>query len=125
MRRSSDGLQCCAASSLAKPKHKRESVPEVNEVEDGGRAIVLDEAIVAYVWEYAKRHRFLDGITTVDYPILKTIKHLTSGLEVVSRSAYQWEEAILAGYRIFRDVRKRGQGVIAVDLRARSIEVVG
>lgn len=109
---------------LLKPKHKRESAPDVNEVEDGGRAIVIDEAIVAYVWEYARRHRFLDGITTVDYPILKTIKQLTGGLEVASRSAYQWEEAILAGYRIFRDVRKRGQGVIAVDLRARSIELV-
>lgn len=109
---------------LLKPKHKRESVPAVNEIEDGGRAIVIDEAIVAYVWEYAKRHRFLDGITSVDYPILKTIKQLTGGLEVASRSAYQWEEAILAGYRTFRDIRTQGHGVVAVDLRARSIDVV-
>lgn len=110
---------------LLKPKHKRESMPAVNEVEDGGRAIVIDEAIVAYVWEYAKRHRFLDGITSVDYPILKTIKQLTGGLEVSSRSAYQWEETILAGYRIFREIRTRGHGLIAVDLRARSIELIG
>ena len=109
---------------LLKPKHKRTTNPEVNEVEDGGRAIVIDEAIVAYVWEWAKRHRYLEGITTVDYPILKTIKQLTGGLEVASRSAYQWEEAILAGYRIFRDVRRRGQGRIAVDLQARSIDLV-
>lgn len=100
-------------------------VPDVDEVEDGGRAIVIDEAIVAYVWEYARRHRFLDGVTTVDYLVLKTIRQLTGGLEVSARTAHDWEEAILAGYRVFRYVRARRGGVLAVDLRARSIDVVG
>jgi NTP pyrophosphatase (non-canonical NTP hydrolase) len=110
---------------LLDPTRKRRSSLDIDEVEDGGRAIVLDEAIVAYVWEYARRHRFLEGVTTVDYPVLKTIKQLTSGLEVAARSAHDWEEAILAGYRVFREVRARRGGVLAVDLRARSIELVG
>ena len=37
---------------LLNPKRKRSVDPIVDEVEDGGRAIVIDEAIVAYVWEY-------------------------------------------------------------------------
>ena len=110
---------------LLKPCRKRRSIPEVNEVEDGGRAIVIDEAIVAYVWEYARRHRFLDGVTTVDYPVLKTIRQLTDGLEAAARTAHDWEEAILAGYRVFRAIRARKGGVVAVDLRARSIDVIG
>jgi MazG C-terminal domain len=109
---------------LLTPSRKRRSTPEVDEVEDGGRAIVIDEAIVAYVWEYARRHRFLDGVTTVDYPVLKTIRQLTGGLEVAARTAHDWEEAILAGYRVFREIRARKGGVVAVDLRARSIDVV-
>ncbi len=109
---------------LLTPNRKRRSAPEVDEVEDGGRAIVIDEAIVAYVWEYARRHRFLDGVTTVDYPVLKTIRQLTGGLEVVARSAHAWEEAILTGYGIFRDVRARRGGVLAVDLPTRSIALV-
>ena len=109
---------------LLTPTRKRRSAPSVDEVEDGGRAIVIDEAIVAYVWEYARRHRFLDGVTTVDYPVLKTIRQLTEGLEVAARSAHDWEEAILAGYRVFREVRERRGGVLAVDLQARSIDVV-
>ena len=108
---------------LLRPSRKRRSAPDVDEVEDGGRAIVIDEAIVAYVWEYARRHRFLDGVTTVDYPVLKTIRQLTGGLEVAARSLHDWEEAILAGYRIFREVRARKGGVLAVDLRARSIDL--
>jgi NTP pyrophosphatase (non-canonical NTP hydrolase) len=109
---------------LLKPNRKRRSVPEVDEVEDGGRAIVIDEAIVAYVWEYARRHRFLDGVTTIDYPVLKTIRQLTGGLEVAARSAHDWEEAILAGYRVFREVRARRGGVLAVDLSVRSIDLI-
>jgi NTP pyrophosphatase (non-canonical NTP hydrolase) len=111
--------------TLLTPNRKRRSAPDVDEVEDGGRAIVIDEAIVAYVWEYARRHRFLDGVTTVDYPVLKTIRQLTGGLEVAARTAHDWEEAILAGYRIFREVRARKGGVLAVDLRARSIDLIG
>jgi len=109
---------------LLNPKRKRASKPLIDEVEDGGRAIVIDEAIVAYVWEYARRHRFLEGITTVDYPVLKTIRMLTGGLEVSARTAHEWEEAILAGYAIFREIRGHGGGRIAVDLEARSIQVV-
>jgi hypothetical protein len=110
---------------LLRPSRKRRSAPDVDEVEDGGRAIVIDEAIVAYVWAYARRHRFLDGVTTVDYPVLKTIRQLTGGLEVAARSLHDWEEAILVGYRIFREVRARKGGVLTVDLSARSIDLVG
>ncbi len=109
---------------LLNPSRKRRSIPEIDEVEDGGRAIVIDEAIVAYVWEYARRHRFLDGVTTIDYPVLKTIRQLTGGLEAAGRSAHDWEEAILAGYRIFRQVRAQRGGALAVDLRARTIDLV-
>lgn len=109
---------------LLTPHRKRRSAPDIDEVEDGGRAIVIDEAIVAYVWEYARRHRFLEGVTTVDYPVLKTIRQLTDGLEVAARTAHDWEGAILAGYRVFRKVRARKGGVVAVDLQARSIDLV-
>jgi NTP pyrophosphatase (non-canonical NTP hydrolase) len=109
---------------LLSPKRKRASDSIVDEVEDGGRAIVIDEAIVAYVWEYARRHRFLEGITTVDYPVLKAIRTLTSELEVSQRTAHDWEEAILAGYAIFRKVNAQGRGRIAVDLRDRSIRLL-
>lgn len=107
------------------PDRKRRSDPEIDEVEDGGRAIIIDEAVVAYVWEYARRHSFLEGVTTVDYRVLKTIKALTSGLEVAQRSGHQWEEAILGGYSVWRQINARRGGVIAVDLVTRQLEVTG
>ncbi len=107
------------------PDRKRRSSEKHNEVEDGGRAIVIDEAVVAYVWEYASRHSFLEGVTTIDYGVLKTIKQLTGGLEVSSRSAHDWEEAILAGYRVWRQIKASTRETITVDLLERSIKVTG
>jgi NTP pyrophosphatase (non-canonical NTP hydrolase) len=109
---------------LLKSLHiKRKSLPEIDDVDDGGRAIVIDEAIVAYVWEYARNHHFLEGIGTLDFPVLKTIKMLTSGLEVKVRSAHQWEEAVFAGYDAWRVIREQGGGTVLIDLEQRSIEV--
>lgn len=109
---------------LLDPKRKRASDPLVDEVEDGGRAIVIEEAIVAYVWEYARRHNLFEGIGSVDYPVLKVIRLLTSGLEVAQRSMHDWEVAIMSGYAVFREVSARGRGRVAVDLLARTIELV-
>jgi NTP pyrophosphatase (non-canonical NTP hydrolase) len=108
---------------LLHPRRKR-SHQRIDEVQDGGRAIVIDEAIVAYVWGYALNHGFLEGVTTVDFQILKTIDQLTAGLEVSARQLYEWEEAILAGYRIFRGVKQAGRGTIEVDLLNRSVALV-
>ena len=102
---------------------KRKSDEDLMEVEDGGRAIVIDEAVVAYIWGYARTHNFLEDVTTIDYTVLKTIDQMTNGLEVSRRPLYQWEEAILAGYRVFRIVRDAGGGTIDVDIINRQIEV--
>lgn len=102
---------------------KRKSKREVDEVEDGGRAIVIDEAVVAFVFDYARKHNFLEGVETVDYHLLKTIRSLTSGLEVRVRSAHEWEECIVAGYRVWRAVRAQRGGTIVVDLSNRAIDL--
>jgi NTP pyrophosphatase (non-canonical NTP hydrolase) len=110
---------------LLVPHRKRKSLPKTDDVDDGGRAIVIDEAIVAYVWGYARDHHFLEGIKTLDFPVLKTIKMLTSELEVRDRTAHQWEEAILSGYDVWRVIRGQRGGTVRVDLVERSIEMVG
>ena len=100
---------------------KRKSSPKIDEVEDGGRAKAIEEGISALVFSYAQDHEFLAGITELDYELLKTVRSLTSGLEVSQRSLSDWEKAILAGYEIWRQVNQNGGGIVSVDLNARSI----
>ncbi len=100
---------------------KRKSDLKVDEVEDGGRAIAIEEGISALVFSYAKRHNFLKGVTTLDYQLLSTIKDMTLHLEVAQCSLGSWERAILAGYRIWRLVLKNQGGKLLIDLDRCSI----
>lgn len=102
---------------------KRRSVPELDDVEDGGRASVVEEAVVAFVFEYARRHSFLDGVGAIDYSVLKTVKALTSQLEVSVRSAAEWERCILESYKAWHIIREAQGGILDVDLEERSLQV--
>ena len=106
-------------------RRKRKSDPKVDEVEDGGRAIVIEEGISAMVFSYAERRNFLDGAEGVNYDLLRTIKDMTSHLEVSARTEGEWERAIVKGFDIWRKVKADGKGRIHADLERGAIELVG
>ncbi|HET9281072.1 MAG TPA: nucleoside triphosphate pyrophosphohydrolase family protein [Candidatus Angelobacter sp.] len=97
-------------------KKKRKSNPRTDEVEDGGRAAVIDEAIAALAFDYAKKHAFLKGVTMLDYSILNTIKSLTEHLEVNVQSLHTWERAILQAFDVWRLVVANRGGIVIGNL---------
>jgi len=101
---------------------KRKDNPSTDAVEDGGRAIVTEEAIVAYVYGHARDHGWFERVDAVDFAVLKTIKGLTADLEVHRAPLRDWERAILDGYQVWRAVRDNNGGVVAGDLLAGRIE---
>lgn len=102
-------------------KRKRKSDRNVDENEDGGRAIVVEEGISAFVFARAKELRYFDGFTTVGYDVLKTIQQFVKGYEIEACPLRQWERAILAGFEVFRQLKLEKQGTIDVDLVDRTI----
>ena len=106
-------------------RRKRKSEPRVDEVEDGGRAIVIEEGIAAMVFSYAERRNFLEGAEGVDYDLLRTIKDMTSHLEVRCRTEGDWERAIMLGFDIWRQVREKGSGELKADLERGTVEFLG
>jgi NTP pyrophosphatase (non-canonical NTP hydrolase) len=100
---------------------KRRSKSSVDEVEDGGRAGVIDEAIAAIVFDYARNHRYFAGVKTIDYELLAKIKTLTSHLEVSQRSVRDWQKAILAGFAVWRDIRDNNGGAVVLNLEEQTI----
>lgn len=102
-------------------KRKRKSAARVDEVEDGARAIITEEAVSAIVFEHARVHSFYDKIKTVDFELLRTVKTITSHLEVGRCSYLDWECAILSGYSVWRQVKKCRGGVVLADLRKRTL----
>ena len=106
-------------------RRKRKTDPKVDEVEDGGRAIVIEEGISAMVFSYAERRNFLEGSEGLNYDLLRTIKDMTSHLEVSARTEGEWERAIMTGFDIWRQVKARGRGRIRADLEQGKIALVG
>ena len=106
-------------------RRKRKSRPLLDEVEDGGRAAVIEEGVVALAFDYARRHHFLDGVAALDFQLLRTIKDMTSHLEVRQCTTGEWEQAILQGFDVWRAVLAARGGRIAVDLDARCITFLG
>lgn len=102
-------------------KLKRRSNEKTNEIEDGGRAIVIDEAISALVFEHARLHSFYDGVTTLDEKLLQTIKLLTGHLEVKSSTPKEWERAILLGFEVWRKMREAKEGRVICNLHEKTM----
>lgn len=100
---------------------KRKSDPSVDEDQDGARARIIDEAISAIVFTHAKKLQFYDSIDHVDYDLLKTIQEFVCGFEVDKVPLWQWEAAILQGYRVFRSLRFHGGGKVIMDMLKRDL----
>jgi NTP pyrophosphatase (non-canonical NTP hydrolase) len=103
-------------------KTKRDSDPRVREVEDGGRAVVIEEAISAFVFEYARHAAFLRGVSALDSELLRTVAGMCSHLEVRVRSSAEWQTAILRSFDVWRQLRDHNGGVVHIDLEARTID---
>jgi Zn-dependent peptidase ImmA (M78 family) len=86
-----------------------------------GRAIAIEEGISALVFDYAHDHAYLEGVNHVDYGILRTIKQLTRHLEVSEGSEHQWQDAILQGFSVWRQLQTARKGVVVGDLASRTI----
>lgn len=104
---------------------KRRADKKTDEVEDGGRATVIEEGISALVFEYARCHNFLDGISRLDYGLLRTIQDMTAYLEVKDRTPAEWEDAILQGFAVWKKVVENNGGAMKLDMHKKSIEFVG
>jgi NTP pyrophosphatase (non-canonical NTP hydrolase) len=95
---------------------KRKSQPEIDEQQDGARAVITEEGISNWIFAHGLRHHAFEGVTRLDYALLKTIRQMVKGYEVESRPLWMWEEAIIRGFEVFRELRKNKGGVVVADM---------
>jgi NTP pyrophosphatase (non-canonical NTP hydrolase) len=95
---------------------KRKSRPEIDEQQDGARAIITEEGISNWIFAHGLRHHAFEGVTGLDYGLLKTIRQMVEGYEVEARPLWMWEEAIIRGFEVFRELRKNKGGVVVADM---------
>lgn len=100
---------------------KRKDNAKIDEAQDGARAGIIEEAVSAIVFSRAKQLRFFEGIDHVDLDLLKTVKEFVEGFEVEVVPLWQWETAILDGYRVFRALCAGHGGRVTLDLNERRL----
>lgn len=102
-------------------QHKRKSKPEVDQTEDSGRAIVVEEGLSAWIFNLAKDKGFFARQEKLSFNMLKNVQRMVKGFEVENCPLWLWEKAILNGYEVFREVSKHGKGVVIGDRKKREI----
>lgn len=102
-------------------KVKRKSKPEIDENQDGARAILIEEGISTWIFNYGVRHSYFKKFQSIDYTLLKAVREFVKGYEVEERPLWQWEYAILEGFRIFRELKTHRGGIVTADLNMHTI----
>lgn len=107
-------------------KLKRKSDPDLDENQDGARAMIIEEGVATWIFNHARsRHYFADvKVGKLEYSLLKQIKSTVAGYEVDQCPLWQWELAILEGFRVFRELTEMKEGVVRVNLDAHTISVM-
>ena len=102
-------------------KHKRKSNKGFDDNQDGGRAIVIEEGLTAYIFAYAKKLNFFESQNSISFDLLKVVSNFVRGYEVEECPLKLWERAILEGYTVFRQLRENGGGIVVGNREERTI----
>jgi NTP pyrophosphatase (non-canonical NTP hydrolase) len=103
--------------AVLRPKRKRRG-DDADRVEDGGRAIAIEEGLTAAVFSEARLHSFFGTADRIPSDLIKLCRRMTSHLEVADKSGAQWQAALLTGYRVFHQLREHRGGVVTADMTA-------
>jgi NTP pyrophosphatase (non-canonical NTP hydrolase) len=104
---------------------KRKSETQVDEGQDGARAILIEEGVATYVFAEAKQLEFFEGQKAGDlgFTFLKSVRQFVRGYESEACPLWLWEDAILKGNEAFRFLKKHRRGRLVLDLSNRTLVV--
>lgn len=103
-------------------KRKRKSDVILDEIEDGARATITEEALSMIIFNEAKRKKYFEDTSRVSRTTLRIVKEMTETFEVHIRTGKEWENAILKAYEVFRFLITNGGGHVNFNLLTKEIQ---
>ncbi|MFN4310563.1 MAG: nucleoside triphosphate pyrophosphohydrolase family protein [Ferrovibrio sp.] len=104
---------------------KRKSDKLKDEIEDGARAIIAEEAVSLYVFNHKEHYDDFKTVDVIDLSLLKRVMEMVQNLEVRERTAKQWRQAIFQGYKLFHSLVENRGGRVEVNLDTHTVKYVG
>ncbi len=115
-------------------KRTRKSDEAIDEIQDGGRAKVVEETIIKMVHSEGLRIagilnpgvpretlRLFEQKSDVSHDLLSQIEMFTDGLEPNSNRHWEWTKAIMEGFEVYWHLVRTGQGTVSVDMDKRTL----
>jgi NTP pyrophosphatase (non-canonical NTP hydrolase) len=102
-------------------KVKRKSTLNIDENQDGARAVLIEEGLTTWIFETAKEHQFFGNTRQLGFDLLKAVKGFVQGYEPQDLPLWLWERAILQGYAVFRRLQCERRGVVIADMAQREL----
>lgn len=100
---------------------KRKDDDEFDRVQDGARAIAIEEGVAAFVFNYAEEREFWFDGEQLDWTLVKHIRRTVRGLEVADAPAMAWGRAYARAFDVFLRLRDAGGGLVSADLGERTL----
>lgn len=100
---------------------KRKEDNEFDRVQDGARAIAIEEGVAAFVFNYAEERGFHFDAEQLDWNLVKHIRRTVRGLEVEDAPAMAWGHAYALAFDVFLRLREAGGGLVSAELDERTL----
>lgn len=100
---------------------KRKSSGDCDRVQDGARAIAVEESLAAFVFNYLARYDF--DPRAISWELIRYIRWIVRGLEVQDQPVSAWRHTYTQAFSAFSLLRKHGGGIVTCDLDQRSLTV--
>ena len=101
---------------------KRKNVGNCDRIEDGARAIAIEEGLAAFVFNYLEQFDFTAD--AIGWDIFKHVQRTVRGLEVANQPLIAWRSAYTQAFRIFAQLYEDKGGVVECDLDTRELRLI-
>ena len=101
---------------------KRKSVGDLDRVQDGARAIAVEESLAAFVFNYMAQYDF--DPRDISWELVRYIRWIVRGLEVEEQPVAAWRNAYSQAFTMFSFLRKYGGGIVECDLDRRTLSFI-
>ncbi len=97
---------------------------DVDRVQDGARAVALEEGLVAFVFNFLEPDDFDAADDLITWDLIKHVRRTVRGLEVDDQPPVAWRQAYRLAFECFRQLREARGGRVEADLDAQTLRVV-
>jgi len=101
---------------------KRRDVGDCDRVQDGARAIAIEEGLAAFVFNYLEAFDFAPD--AIGWDLFKHVRRTVRGLEVADQPMIAWRHAYTHAFKILVQLNQARGGVVECDLDTREMRLV-